>query len=68
MLKKLMGFNQKTQARSVGKKPLIGEKCHFSGRLFLWITPGCFQMGSPLYEPDREVEETPHKVCIDQGY
>lgn len=30
------------------------------------VEPGCFDMGSPLTEPDREEWETPHNICIEK--
>ena len=36
---------------------------------FLWIEPGTFNMGSPLYEEGRDDDEGPvHEVTISQGF
>jgi len=46
-----------------------------TGMEFVWIKQGCFNMGSPLTEPERpKIEsnnrdnEKLHEVCINQGY
>lgn len=37
-----------------------------SGMDFVWIPGGCFLMGSPQNEPNREADEGPvHEVCVD---
>ncbi|MBI3575699.1 MAG: formylglycine-generating enzyme family protein [Gammaproteobacteria bacterium] len=38
-----------------------------TGMKFVWIPKGCFQMGSPEYEKNRESNERRHEVCVD-GY
>ncbi len=35
-----------------------------TGMKFIWITPGCFTMGSPSTEQDRGSDEAPHQVCV----
>jgi formylglycine-generating enzyme required for sulfatase activity len=34
-----------------------------TGMEFVWIPPGCFDMGSPETEPDRSANEVLHQVC-----
>ncbi len=37
-----------------------------TGMAFVWVPAGCFQMGSPVSEPGRTVDEAPrHEVCVD---
>jgi len=37
-----------------------------TGMEFVWIPAGCFQMGSPADEPERDNDEGPvHDVCLD---
>ena len=38
-----------------------------TGMEFVWIPNGCFQMGSPGYEKDRDSDERRHEVCV-EGY
>ncbi|MGV8073954.1 MAG: SUMF1/EgtB/PvdO family nonheme iron enzyme [Syntrophobacteraceae bacterium] len=39
-----------------------------SGMEFVWVPAGCFLMGSPQTEPNRDVDEGPvHEVCV-KGY
>jgi sulfatase modifying factor 1 len=48
--------------------PGVGEawKDPITGMEFVGIPKGCFQMGSPASEPDRDSEEEPvHQVCLD---
>ena len=35
---------------------------------FVWIEPGTFVIGSPLSEPDRELDEVQHTVTLTQGF
>ena len=35
---------------------------------FRWIEPGTFLMGSPLDEPERRDDETPHEVTLTKGF
>ncbi len=35
---------------------------------FRWIEPGTFLMGSPLDEPERDDDETPHEVTLSKGF
>ena len=35
---------------------------------FVYIAPGDFQMGSPLDEPGRQSNETPHRVRLSHGF
>jgi formylglycine-generating enzyme required for sulfatase activity len=35
---------------------------------FRWIEPGTFLMGSPENEPQRETDETQHKVTLSKGF
>jgi formylglycine-generating enzyme required for sulfatase activity len=35
---------------------------------FRWIPPGTFQMGSPIEEKDRHIDERPHQVTLMNGY
>ncbi len=39
-----------------------------TGMEFVWIKGGCFQMGSPVSEPDRGSDEQQHEVCVDGFY
>jgi formylglycine-generating enzyme required for sulfatase activity len=42
---------------------------NFSGIKFIFIQPGCFQMGNDKPPTDRTVGETPsHRVCIDKPF
>ncbi|KPA18271.1 membrane protein containing Sulphatase-modifying factor domain protein [Candidatus Magnetomorum sp. HK-1] len=36
-----------------------------TGMEFVWVPKGCFMMGSPENEVDRDSDETLHKVCVD---
>lgn len=37
-----------------------------TGMEFVWVPTGCFQMGSPASEKDRDEDEGPvHEVCVD---
>lgn len=36
-----------------------------TGMEFVWVSGGCFQMGSPEYEKDRRPNERRHEVCVD---
>jgi len=37
-----------------------------TGMEFVWVGPGCFQMGSPNAEASRDIDEGPvHEVCVD---
>lgn len=37
-----------------------------TGMVFVWIPGGCFLMGSPFSEPNRDPDEGPvHEVCVD---
>ncbi len=38
------------------------------GMKFAWIPPGTFLMGSPPNEPQREDDETQHKVTLTKGF
>ena len=38
------------------------------GMAFVYIPPGEFQMGSPLDEPGRQSNETPHRVRLSHGF
>ena len=35
-----------------------------TGMEFIWMVPGCFNMGSPENEPDRSANEVLHQVCL----
>jgi formylglycine-generating enzyme required for sulfatase activity len=35
-----------------------------TGMNFIWIAPGCFNMGSPESESDRSANEVLHQVCL----
>jgi len=49
------------KAPKIWKEPVTGME-------FVWVPGGCFLMGSPQTEQDREVDEGPvHEACID-GY
>lgn len=40
-----------------------------TGMEFVWVEGGCFQMGSPSSESERETDEGPvHEVCVDGFY
>ena len=39
-----------------------------TGMKFVAIKSGCFQMGSPKSEPERQSDERQHRVCISQDY
>ena len=49
-----------TVAGKVWKEPTTGME-------FVWIPKGCFQMGSPISERDRNANEHHHQVCV-EGY
>ncbi|CAK0765917.1 formylglycine-generating enzyme [Gammaproteobacteria bacterium] len=50
-------------SRSTGVKAI--KEREFSGIPFAWIPPGCFKMGSPELEKDRDAKEGPiHEVCL----
>ena len=36
-----------------------------TGMVLVWIAPGCFTMGSPENEAERNPNEKQHKVCLD---
>lgn len=38
------------------------------GMRFAWVPPGTFQRGSPLDEPGRQDNETPHPVTLTRGF
>ena len=38
------------------------------GMTFVRVPPGTFTMGSPMEEPGRERQETPHEVVISRGF
>ncbi len=35
---------------------------------YVFVTPGCFQMGSPSSEDGRSEDEEMHEVCVTRGY
>ena len=41
---------------------------HGVRQVMRWIKPGEFMMGSPDNEPEREKDETQHRVILSQGY
>jgi len=48
--------------------PAVGQERHdpVSGIDFVWVAEGCFQMGSPDSEAERDSNEGPvHEVCLD---
>ena len=47
------------ERREAWREPVTGME-------FVWVRGGCFWMGSPDYEKDREHDEGPmHRVCVD---
>jgi formylglycine-generating enzyme required for sulfatase activity len=52
-----------------GDAPLRGVKVWkepLTGMEFVWVPGGCYQMGSPESEADRDPDEGPlHQVCVD---
>ncbi|CAN2049772.1 formylglycine-generating enzyme [Candidatus Magnetomoraceae bacterium gMMP-1] len=52
------------------KGPVVGQKWRESltGMEFVYIQPGTFMMGSPSDEPERDNDETQHKVTISRGF
>ena len=39
-----------------------------TGMEFVWVPKGCFQMGSPASEANRDSDEKQHEVCLSNGY
>ena len=39
-----------------------------TGMTFVWIEGGCFEMGSPEGEKDRDSDEQRHEVCLEKGF
>ena len=47
-------------------RPLKTWKEPVTGMEFVWVAGGCFFMGSPQSEPNRDIDEGPvHEVCVD---
>ncbi|MBF0624906.1 MAG: formylglycine-generating enzyme family protein [Magnetococcales bacterium] len=44
--------------RHTWKEPVTGME-------FVWVEGGCFEMGSPPAELDRDADETRHRLCVD---
>jgi len=61
-------LNPSIQRDQTVKKRRAGEQRRFAEMSFVWVPSGCFQMGSPVDEAGREVEESRHAVCLDEGY
>jgi len=51
-------------------KPRHGEKWKVPGLglEMVWIKPGTFTMGSPMFELGREADETQHEVVLTEGF
>ncbi|MDF1814904.1 MAG: CHAT domain-containing protein [Verrucomicrobiales bacterium] len=45
-----------------------GEEREFAGIIFCWCPAGTFQMGSPVGEARREIDETLHDVTLTRGF
>jgi len=56
-----------TSAPESTREPRIGDTWTepVTGMEFVWIAPGCFQMGSPESEAGRSSDERQHQVCVE---
>jgi formylglycine-generating enzyme required for sulfatase activity len=52
-------------AKPAGPEPRITNSI---GMTFVYIKPGTFMMGSPLYETGRDNDETQHQVTLTKGF
>ncbi len=53
------------------RSPLPEDKKSFTNSLgmkFVYLPPGTFQMGSPTSEPQRDDDETQHRVTLTNGF
>lgn len=62
----------KTGPSAVSKPVPAGQNTFFersTGMEFVWLKGGCFQMGSPMSERNRDMDEGPvHQVCVNGYY
>lgn len=53
---------------AAGVQPVGPRWTNSLGMAFAWIPAGTFLMGSPLHEPERQHNETPHQVTLTRGF
>jgi uncharacterized protein (TIGR02996 family) len=62
---------QETRLRSLlaaGVQPVGPRWTNSLGMQFAWVSPGQFLMGSPFHEPERQEDETRHRVTLSRGF
>jgi uncharacterized protein (TIGR02996 family) len=51
-----------------GVRPCVPTWTNRSGMVFVWCPPGEYVRGSPIFEPGRYDDETPHRVTLTRGF
>jgi uncharacterized protein (TIGR02996 family) len=51
-----------------GVRPVGPHWTNTLGMQFAWVAPGAFLMGSPSQEPERQDDETRHRVTLTKGF
>jgi len=53
---------------AAGVQPVGPSWTNSIGMRFTWVPPGTFHMGSPGHEPERQTNETRHRVTLTRGF